>query len=162
MRTIPLSAQCMRFAATTVLLATMLSPALAQSRLERSGITLYWGLVPAAAVAYKHALAEQHGGPPQSGEQGDLVVLVPYDIVNGRRIDDAVVRVELSATGIVDEPVKYLVPMRVNDQAGYGKVFGVVKEGPYRFRPWARPHPQPLTDKVEFTFATWSPHLSEH
>ena len=54
MRTIPMLAACWRFAATTwlmLLLATMLSPALAQSRLERSGVTLYWGLVPAAVVA---------------------------------------------------------------------------------------------------------------
>lgn len=65
MRTIPLPTRSWRFAATTwllLLLVTMLSPALAQSRLERSGITLYWGLVPAAVVAEKHDLAELHGG----------------------------------------------------------------------------------------------------
>ena len=64
MRTIPLPAQGWRFLTATwllLLLATMLSPALAQSRMERSGVTLYWGLVPAAVVADKHALAELHG-----------------------------------------------------------------------------------------------------
>ena len=68
MRTIPLPATCRRLAAATwflLLLAAMLNPALAQSRLERSGVTLYWGLVPAAVVADKHALAELHGGPPK-------------------------------------------------------------------------------------------------
>ena len=66
MRAIPLPATRRRSATTAwllLLLTTMLSPALAQSRLERSGVTLYWGLVPAAVVADKHALADLHGGP---------------------------------------------------------------------------------------------------
>ena len=107
MRTIPLPATRRRSATTTwllLLLATMLSPALAQSRLERSGVTLYWGLVPAAVVADKHALADLHGGPPKGGGQVHHLVVALYDSASGRRIEDAIVRARLSETGIVGEP----------------------------------------------------------
>ena len=160
MRTLPLPRW--RFLAHTglvLLLATMLSPALAQNRLERSGITLYWGLVPAAVVADKHALAELHGGPPKGGGQVHHLVVALYDSANGRRIEDAIVRAQLSEAGIVDGPAKYLVPMKVNDQATYGQVFGVANDGPYRFRLWVRLPPR--TDEIAFAFAAWSPHRSE-
>lgn len=162
MRTIPLPTQCWRLAATAwllLLLATLPSPALAQSRLERSGVTLYWGLVPAAVVAEKHALADLHGGPPKGGGQVHHLVVALYDSASGRRIEDAVVRAQLSETGIVDEPPKYLPPMKVNDQASYGQVFGVAKDGPYRFRLWVR-LPQ-RTDEIEFAVQAWSPHRNE-
>jgi hypothetical protein len=161
MRTIPLPATCRRLAATMwllLLLVAMLSPALAQSRMERSGVTLYWGLVPAAVVADKHALAELHGGPPKGGQVHHLVVAL-YDSATGRRIEDAVVRAQLSEAGIVDEPAKYLLPMKVNDQASYGQVFGVAKDGPYRFRLWVRPPSR--TDEIEFAVQAWSPHRDE-
>lgn len=162
MRTIPLPATCRRLAATAwlmLLLAVMLGPAQAQSRLERSGVTLYWGLVPAAVVADKHTLAELHGGPPKGGGQVHHLVVALYDSATGRRIEDAVVRAQLSETGIVDEPAKYLLPMKVNDQASYGQVFGVAKDGPYRFRVWVR-LPQ-RTDEIEFAVQAWSPHRNE-
>ncbi|MFN3545496.1 MAG: hypothetical protein ACK4UX_11675 [Thiobacillus sp.] len=162
MRTVPLPARCWRFAATTwllLLLVTMLSPALAQSRLERSGITLYWGLVPAAVVAEKHDLAELHGGPPKGGGQVHHLVVALYDSASGRRIEDAVVRAQISESGIVDEPAKYLVPMKVNELASYGQMFGVAKYGPYRFRLWVRLPGR--GDEIEFRFDAWSPHRSE-
>jgi hypothetical protein len=162
MRTIPLPATCRRFAATAwlmLLLAVMLSPAQGQSRLERSGVTLYWGLVPAAVVADQHALAELHGGGPKGGGQVHHLVVALYDSASGRRIEDAIVRAQLSETGIVDEPAKYLLPMKVNDQASYGQVFGVAKDGPYRFRVWVR-LPQ-RTDEIEFAVQAWSPHRNE-
>jgi len=162
MRTIPLPTQRWRLAATAwllLLLATLLSPALAQSRLERSGVTLYWGLVPAAVLAEKHALADLHGGPPKGGGQVHHLVVALYDSASGRRIEDAVVRARLSETGIVDEPPKYLPPMKVNDQASYGQVFGVAKDGPYRFRLWVR-LPQ-RSDEIEFAVQAWSPHRNE-
>jgi hypothetical protein len=162
MRTIPLPATCRRFAATTwlvLLLAAMLSPAFAQSRLERSGVTLYLGLMPAAVVADKHALADLHGGPPKGGGQVHHLVVALYDSASGRRIEDAVVRAQLSETGIVDEPAKYLVPMKIDDHASYGQVFGVAKDGPYRFRVWVR-LPQ-RTDEIEFSVQAWSPHRNE-
>jgi len=162
MRTITLPTQRWRLAATAwllLLLATLLSPALAQSRLERSGVTLYWGLVPAAVLAEKHALADLHGGPPKGGGQVHHLVVALYDSASGRRIEDAVVRAQLSETGIVDEPPKYLPPMKVNDQASYGQVFGVAKDGPYRFRLCVR-LPQ-RTDEIEFAVQAWSPHRNE-
>ena len=80
MRPIPLPARCLRFGALAwLLLATMLSPALAQNLLERSGVTLYWWLVPAAVVADKHALAELHGGPPKAGGQVHHLVAALFE-----------------------------------------------------------------------------------
>jgi hypothetical protein len=135
------------------------APARAQMRLDRSGITLYWGLVPAAVVAEKHAQADLHGGPPKGGGQVHHLVVALYDTASGRRIEDAVVRAQLSETGIVDEPLKYLLPMKVNELASYGQVFGVVRDGPYRFRLWVRlPQRQ---DDIEFAFAASSPHRAE-
>lgn len=162
MRTIPMPTAGWRFAAATgllLLLAAVLSPARAQSRLERSGVTLYWGLVPAAVVADKHALADLHGGPPRGGGQVHHLVVALFDSASGRRIDDAVVRAQISETGIVDELPKYLPPMKVNDQASYGQLFGVAKEGPYRLRMWVRV-PQ-RTDEIEFAVQAWSPHRNE-
>lgn len=160
MTAIPLSAQCLRLAATTLLLlATALSSALAQSRLERSGITLFWRLVPAAIVTDKPALAELLGGPPKGGGKVRHLVVALYDSASSRRIEDAVARAQLSETGIVDEPPKYLLPMKINDQASYGQVFGVAKDEPYRFRVWVRPPSR--IDEVEFRFDAWSPHRSE-
>ena len=52
---------------TGLLLALVVSSASAQSRLERDGVQLYWGLVPAAVVSQKHALEEMHGVVPKDG-----------------------------------------------------------------------------------------------
>lgn len=162
MKVIPLPAPAWRFLVATwllLLLATMQTPARAQSRLERSGVTLYWGLVPAAVVADKHALAELHGGPPKGGGQVHHLVVALYDSASGRRIEDAVVRAQLSETGIADEPARYLPPMKVNDQASYGQLFGFAKDGPYRFRLWVRLPSR--SDEIEFRFSAWSPHRNE-
>jgi hypothetical protein len=161
MRTVSRPKTWWRWAVATALtlLAALLSPALGQSRLERSGVVLHWGLVPAAVMARQHPLTEFHGGPPKGGGQVHHLVVALYDGPSGRRIEDAVVRAQLSEAGIVDEPARYLPPMKVNDQATYGQVFGTAKEGPYRFRVWVR-LPQ-RTDEIEFTFAAWSPHRTE-
>ena len=162
MRTIPMPTPGWRSAAAAwvmLLLATVLSPSLAQNRLERGGVTLYWGLVPAAVVADKHALADLHGGPPRGGGQVHHLVVALFDTASGRRIEDAAVRAQLSESGIVDAPPKYLPTMKVNEQASYGQVFGVAKEGPYRFRVWVR-LPQ-RTDEIEFAIQAASPHREE-
>lgn len=156
----PLPAAIRRIVVTICLLmATALVPAQAQSRLERSGVTLYWGLVPAAVVADKHALAELHGGPPRGGGQVHHLVVALYESASGRRIEDAVVRAQLSETGIVDEPPKFLLPMKVNEQSSYGQVFGMAKDGPYRFKVWVRLAQR--QDDIEFAFSAWSPHRAE-
>lgn len=116
------------------LLVSMLGPAQAQGRLERSGVTLYWGLVPAAVVSSMHALEELHGGAPKSGGQVHHLVVALFDSASGRRIVDAVVRAQLSEVGIAESPPRYLVPMRIDDQASFGQVFGTAKGGTYRFR----------------------------
>lgn len=137
------------------LLVALPQPALAQRQLERSGITLYWGLVPSAVVADMHELAELHGGPPKGGGQVQHLVVALYDSASGRRIEGAVLRARLSESGIVDPPVKYLLPMQVNGQASYGQLFGVIKDGPYHFLLWVRRSPQ--GEEIEFRFDAWSP-----
>jgi hypothetical protein len=140
-------------------IAAVAGGAHAQARLDREGVTLYWGLVPTAVAARTHDPADLHGGPPKGGGQVHHLVVALYDSASGRRIEDAVVRAQLSEIAIVDGPPKYLAPMKVNDQASYGQVFGVAREGPYRFRVWVRlPQRQ---DEIEFAFAAWSPHRTE-
>lgn len=156
MSSVSLSVRCWRFRATTglvLLLATMLHSAMAQGRLERSGTTLYWGLVPAAIVATEHDLADLHGGLPRLDGQVYHLVVALYNSATGSRIEDAVVRAQLGEAGIVHGPVKYLVPMKVNDQASYGQFFGVATGGPYRIRFWVRP--PPWTTEIEFSSEAW-------
>ena len=159
MRTTTLSAPCWRVVATLsllLLLATVVSPVWAQSRLERSGVTLRWKLDLADIVADKRALAELHGGPPAGGGQAHHLVVALHDSASGRRIENAVVRAQLRETGITVEPAKVLLPMKVNDQASYGQFFVMAKHGPYRFRVWVR-LPQ-RTDEIEFEGQVRSPH----
>lgn len=142
-----------------VLLYLFGGPALAQSQLERAGVTMYWGLVPAAVVAERHAIDELHGGALKGGGQVHHLVIALYDTASGRRIEDAVVRAQLSETGIVDAPPKYLLPMKINDQASFGQVFAVAKDGPYRFRVFVK-LPQHQSE-IEFAVSAWSPHRAE-
>jgi hypothetical protein len=108
--------------------------AAAQSRLERNGVVLYWGLVPAAVVSQQHALDEMHGGPPVGGGAVNHLVVALFDARTGSRIDNAVVQARLSEPGIVDGAPKYLTPMPVNGQASYGQLFGMTGDRSYRFR----------------------------
>ena len=140
---------------TLVLLALVPSITLAQAqaRLEREGVVLYWGLVPAAVVSQKHALEDMHGVVPQDGGQVHHLVVALFNS-KGARIEDAVVRAQLSETGIVDAPPKYLTPMSIDGQMTYGQVFSTAKSGPYRFRVIVK-----LTSRaIEFAVSAWSPH----
>lgn len=128
----------MRLAMAAVLLAGAAAAAHAQERLEREGVVLYWGLVPSAVVSQQHAEQDLHGGSPKGGGKINHLVVALFDAKSARRIEDAVVRAQLSETGIVDEPPKYLPPMPVNGQASYGQLFGMVRGGPYRFRVWVK------------------------
>ncbi|TDF62546.1 hypothetical protein [Cupriavidus sp. L7L] len=113
-------------------LFAMPSHLLAQSRLERDGVVLYWGLMPAAIVAQRHALEEMHGTVPSGGRLQHLVVALFR--ADGSRIDDAIVRAQLSETGIVDSPPKYLTPMTINGEASYGQIFTTLLSGTAHFR----------------------------
>ncbi|MBP0633116.1 hypothetical protein J8I32_30430 [Cupriavidus sp. AcVe19-1a] len=115
-----------------VALFMMPSHLLAQSRLERDGVVLYWGLLPAAIVAQRHALEEMHGTVPSGGRLQHLVVALFR--ADGSRIGDAIVRAQLSETGIVDSPPKYLTPMTINGEASYGQIFTTVLRGTAHFR----------------------------
>lgn len=106
----------------------------AQERVERDGVVLYWGLVPSALASQQHPQEDLHGGRPPGGGKLNHLVVALFDAGSGARIDNAVVRAQLSEPGIVDAPAKYLLPMTVNGQASFGQVFGMVYGGPYRFR----------------------------
>jgi hypothetical protein len=138
-----------------LLLATAPTPALAQARQVREGVTLYWGLVPAAVVAEKHALEEMHGVVPHAGGQNQHLVIALFN-ADGKRIVDAVVQAQLHEIGIVDAPRKYLTPMVIDGQASYGQLFSTVKDGPYQFRILVK-LPRRAAD-IEFAVSAWSPH----
>lgn len=137
------------------LLALAPLPSHAQARLEREGVVLYWGLVPAAVVSQKHALDDMHGVVPRDGGEVHHLVVALFDR-EGRRIENAVVRAQLSESGIVDAPAKYLTPMSVDGQMSYGQVFSMAKAGPYRFRVFVRPPGR--SAEIEFAVSAWSPH----
>ncbi len=140
------------------LIAALLPFALAlaqpQARVERDGVVLYWGLVPAAVVSEKHALQEMHGVVPPTGETHHLVIALFRR--DGKRVADAVVRAQLSETSVVDAPPKYLTPMVIDGQATYGQVFSVAKRGPYRFRLWVKLPER--ADEIGYAISAWSPH----
>jgi hypothetical protein len=119
-----------------------------EERMEREGVVLYWGLVPAAIASQQHAREELHGGPPPGGGKLNHLVLALFDAKSGRRIDDAVIRAQLTETGIVDDPPKYVPPMLINGVASYGQLFGMVRDGPYRFRIFVKLNDRPA--EVEF------------
>lgn len=102
--------------------------------MEREGLVLYWGLVPEAIVSQQHAISELHGGRPAGGGKVNHLVLALFDARTGKRIDDAVIRAQLSEPGIVDSAPKYVPQMPINGLNSYGQLFGMVHDGPYRFR----------------------------
>jgi hypothetical protein len=106
----------------------------AQERVEKAGVVLYWGLVPSAVVSRQHPPEELHGGRPPGGGKVNHLVVALFDARSGSRIADAVVRAQLTESGIVDAPPKYLVPMKINEEPSYGQMFGMVHGGPFRFR----------------------------
>jgi hypothetical protein len=140
---------------TLALLALGPSITLAQARLEREGVVLYWGLVPAAVVSEKHALEDMHGIVPNDGGQVHHLVVALFK-ADGKRIEDAVVRAQLSESGIVDAPPKYLTPMSVDGLMTYGHLFSTARSGPYRFRVLVK-LPSRATE-IEFEVSAWSPH----
>lgn len=94
-----------KFAALFTLALLSLGPSLtlAQARLERQGVLLYWGLVPAAIVSEKHAPQDMHGFVPNDGGQVHHLVVALFN-ADGKRIEDAIVRAQLSESEIVDAP----------------------------------------------------------
>ena len=91
-------------------------------------------MVPAAVVSQQHAIEELHGGLPIGGGKVNHLVVALFDAKTGRRIDQAIVRAQMSESGVVDGAAKYLSLMTINDQASFGQLFGMVGNGPYRFR----------------------------
>lgn len=139
-----------------VLFAAAWGNAFGQSRLDREGVTMYWGLVPTAVVSDKHALEQLHGGGPKGGGQVHHLVVALFDSASATRIESAVVRAQLSEIGVVDSPAKYLPPMLIDGRMSFGQLFSVVKEGPYRFRIFVK-----LADRareVEYSISVASPH----
>jgi hypothetical protein len=116
------------------LMCLMSAGALAQARIERDGVVLCWGLMSSAGFSQQYAMEELHGGKPIYGGKIHHLVLALFDAKSGRRIDGAIVRAQLSEPGIVDGPAKYVPLMTVYDRASYGQLFGMVENGPYRFK----------------------------
>lgn len=143
---------CSLLGALSILALTARSPAQARAmrseRLENEGVVLYWGLVPEAIVSQQHAIDDLHGGRPPGGGKVNHLVLALFDARTGRRIDDAVIRAQLTETGIVDGPWKYVPPMPINGVGSYGQLFGTVHDGPYRFRILAKLQDRP--SEIEF------------
>ena len=69
--------------------------------------------VPATVVSQKYALEDMHDVVPKDGGQIHHLVVALFNS-KGARIEDAVVRAQLSGTGIVDAPPKYLTPMSID------------------------------------------------
>lgn len=132
------------------------APSLAQARQDKGGVTVFWGVVPAAVVSQQHAIEEMHGHRPAGGGQVHHLVVAVFDSSSGRRIDNAVVRAQLSESGIVDGSPKYLTPMLINGQMSYGQLFSVAKAGPYHFRLWVIPPGREA--EIEFSVTASSPH----
>jgi len=141
----------------SVAFAAAFGDAFGQSQLDREGVTIFWGLVPAAVVSDKHALDQLHGGVPKGGGQVHHLVVALFDSATGSRIESAVVRAQLSEIGVVDAPAKYLPPMVIDGRMSFGQLFGVAKEGPYRFRIFVK-----LADRareIEYPISMASPHV---
>ncbi len=129
----------------------------AQNRQERSGLVIFWGLVPSELVDPRHALEQMHGGAPAGGGRRHHLVIAVYDATAQRPIGDAIVRARVFERGIDDDaPPRYLTPMRINDQPSYGQVFGVALPGPYLVK--VRVRASGRTEDVEFDFTAASPH----
>ena len=145
-----------RFVAGLALVAASFGT-VAQGRLERDGVVLYLGLVPEAIVSQQHAISELHGGRPAGGGKINHLVVALFGAGSGRRLDDAVIRAQLSESGVVDGAPKYMPPMLVNGVGSYGQLCGMVGEGPYRFRILVKL--QDRQDEIEFN-ATASAQLT--
>lgn len=140
-----------------VLFAAACGNAFGQSKLDREGVTIYWGLVPAAVVSDKHALDGLHGGALKGGGQVHHLVVALFDSASASRIESAVVRAQLSEIGVVDAPAKYLPPMLIDGRMSFGQLFSVAKDGPYRFRILVK-----LADRgreIEYPISAASPHV---
>ena len=127
-----------------------------QTSFDREGVTLYWGLVPEGILAERHDVEQLHGGRPRGGGQVHHLVVALFESTSGRRIENAVVRAQLSEIGLVDAPAKYLPPTVVDGKMTYGQLFGVAKEGPYQFRVFVK-----LPDRsreIEYAISASSPH----
>ena len=149
--------QIKRFALLGLFLfAAACGNAFGQSQLDRDGVTMYWGLVPAAVVSDKHALDQLHGGGPKGGGQVHHLVVALFDSATGSRIESAVVRAQLSEIGVVDGPPKYLLPMLIDGRMSFGQLFSVAKEGPYRFRLFVKLADR--TREIEYPISAASPH----
>src|SRR5579875_2468785 len=95
------------YAAVICVLALPSVETLAQARLEREGVVLYWGLIPAAIASERLDLEESHGAPSPGGGRPHHLLVALFR-ADGSRITDAVVRAQLKEVGIVDSPPKYL------------------------------------------------------
>ncbi len=96
----------------------------------------------------------QHGGRPAGGGRIQHLVLALFDAKTGARIDDAIVRAQLSEPGIAQEPAKYVPSMPVNSVGSYGQLFGTVYSGPFRFKVFVKLQGRPQEIEYQITAAS--------
>jgi hypothetical protein len=139
------------YAAVICVLALPSVETLAQARLEREGVVLYWGLIPAAIASERLDLEESHGAPSPGGGRPHHLLVALFR-ADGSRITDAVVRAQLKEVGIVDSPPKYLTPMVIN-----GQVFTSVLSGRVYFRVLVKLVDR--TNDIEYRISVSTPHI---
>ena len=139
------------YAAVICVLALPSVETLAQARLEREGVVLYWGLIPAAIASERLDLEESHGAPSPGGGRPHHLLVALFR-ADGSRITDAVVRAQLKEVGIVDSPPKYLTPMVIN-----GQVFTSVLSGRVYFRVLVKLVDR--TNDIEYRISVSPPHI---
>lgn len=105
-------------------------PAVAQSEGNSQtidGITIDWGLMPAAVIAHSAAATpaerSMHGGPPAGAYEYHLTVAV-LDAHTGKQIADATVAASMYPVGM-SGPWKPLQPMHVASTITYGNYFSM-------------------------------------
>jgi hypothetical protein len=139
------------YAAVICVLALPSVETLAQARLEREGVVLYWGLIPAAIASERLDLEESHGAPSPGGGRPHHLLVALFR-ADGSRITDAVVRAQLKEVGIGDSPPKYLTPMVIN-----GQVFTSVLSGRVYFRVLVKLVDR--TNDIEYRISVSPPHI---
>lgn len=134
------------------LLAVASVAVFAQSRMEKDGVVIHWGVMP---VGEQHGLEHLYGGKPIGGGKINHLVIALYEGKSGKRIDNAIVRAQLHEPGIVDGPPKYLPLITVGSEASYGQLFGMVENAPYHFKVTVR-LPEQQKD-IEYQIAATPP-----
>jgi hypothetical protein len=120
------------------------------------GLTVYYGIVPAAiaqGIAGSHGEASQHGGPPAGEKPSYHLLVAVFNAVTGERVANGTVTASVTKPGL-DRPAKPLEPMKIADTVTYGNFFDFPQHGVYRIRVTViRPEkPQPVVIDLSYDY----------